>query len=433
MYNNIKYTWLPAAKANLDSNTLHIVKATGSHLITKDCKQIYDAISSWWCKPLGHCHSLVKESILEQLNYFEHHIPASAYNDVIEELSYYLINIFSSMDKVMYASDGSSAIEIAMKLSYHTRILMGQPERCKFIALAGGYHGETVFALSVCGIDTYKSDYTNLMQQNYFVNDIPYVDSKQDPLWQNCNFDTKKFETLFAQVAPKTTALIIEPIIQGAAGIKIISQDFLIQLVSLAQKFDIHIISDEIMVGLGRLGCYSVSKSFLAIEPEFVCFAKNLTAGAIPMSAVVINRSISSLFHKHNKIFPHSHTHSCNAIAAKIALNYLKFIDSSSLLTQVEENEARLLALMNKLASQFDFILNPRAIGAIAAFDLELEQNIITQIFTIGINHGIYLRPIGSTLYIMPPIYNLTHDLIEISTKLCAVLNFISRLKYAKY
>ncbi len=157
----LKYTWLPDSLPD-NKHALHIVKAQGSHLILSDGRQIYDAISSWWCKPFGHCHPLIVNSINQQLKKFEHHIVANAYNDTIETLSNQLINIFTQMDKVVYASDGSSAIEIAMKLSYETRVLNNEPKRNKFIALIGAYHGETIFALSVCGINSFKSTYSKL-------------------------------------------------------------------------------------------------------------------------------------------------------------------------------------------------------------------------------------------------------------------------------
>jgi len=421
----LTHTWLPASKPDAE-DLLQIVKAEGSHLITLDGRVIYDAISSWWCKPLGHRHPLVIKSITEQLKHFGHHISVAASNQIIEELSTRLVNIFSQMDKVMYASDGSSAIEMAMKLSYKTRVLNNQKERNKFIALNGAYHGETIFTLAACGIESYKTTYANLLTENYFIEDIPYVNSRFDPLWLECNFAADKLDKFFAQIAGQTTALIIEPVVQGAAGIKIISRDFLIKLINLAKKYAIHIISDEIMVGLGRLGCYSVTKDILHYEPEFVCFGKNLTAGSIPMSAVVINKSITDVFRQHQRLFAHSHTHSCNVLAASVALNYLKFLDNSPLLNNVILIEPKFLELMQKFATKFEFITNPRAIGAIAACELRLDKSILNSIFKIGVQHGIYLRLIGNTLYILPPLYNLSHDLFEIERKLNAVLTSIN-------
>lgn len=186
---SINYTWLPAAKPNLEANSLIIEATKGPYLIDNQGNYIFDAISSWWCKPLGHCHPLVQNSIITQLKQFEHHIPANALNNNIEKLSSRLVKIFNNMGKVMYASDGSSAIEMALKLSYETRILENSPKRSKFIALSGAYHGETIFALGICGIESYKKNYQALLKQNYFIDNIPYVNGKTDPLWHDCSFD----------------------------------------------------------------------------------------------------------------------------------------------------------------------------------------------------------------------------------------------------
>jgi adenosylmethionine-8-amino-7-oxononanoate aminotransferase len=417
----LKYTWLPDSLPD-NNNSIQIKSCSGSHLILADGRKIYDGISSWWCKPLGHQHQLVKDSFNQQLELFEHHIPANAYNEGIEELSTLLINIFNTMDRVMYASDGSSAVEIACKLSLEVRNIEGSTSRNKFIALTRAYHGETIFTLSICGINSYKAPYKNVLAENYFIEDIVYVNSRNESLWNNCNFDLPKWDKYFSAIASYVTALIIEPIVQGANGLKIISRDFLYQIITLARKYNIHIISDEIMVGLGRLGCHSVSKEILNFEPDLVCFGKNLTCGSIPMSAVVIKHNITDIFRKAKRSFPHSHTHSCNALATRVAINYLKFLKTTDFLAQVQKIEAKLLKMMERIKAQFTFVSNPRAIGGIAACHLDLAPNILDKIFAQSIKEGIYLRPIGNEFYIMPPLYNLENELEEIETKLIATL-----------
>ena len=151
---------------------------------------------------MGHRHPLVKESLETQLKIFEHHLPANAYNATIEQLSTLLVGIFTQMDKVIYASDGSSAIEIAMKLSYETRFCKAG-WRCKYLALSGAYHGETIFTLGVCGIANYTQNYQALISQNMFIEDIVYVDSRKDPAWDKAPFDSQKLEQFLISTVHK--------------------------------------------------------------------------------------------------------------------------------------------------------------------------------------------------------------------------------------
>lgn len=210
---------------------------------------------------------------------------------------------------------------------------------------------------------------------------------------------------------------------------KIISGDFLIKLVKVARKYDLHIIADEIMVGLGRLGCFSVSKEILGFEPDMVCFAKNLTAGSIPMSALVISNPICDLFTKHNKIFPHSHTHSGNGLATAVALSYLAWLDNPDTLMQIRIIEQYLNDVIFKLANDFNFITNPRAIGILAACDLALPTQTIEKLFVLGLNEKIYLRPIGNTLYIMPPLNITLADCNLIYNKIYKVLSSLAQFE----
>ncbi len=420
----MQYTWLPASSPN-PKDIIKVVKAQGSHIILDNGNVIYDAISSWWCKPMGHRHPLMQEALIEQLAKYEHHIAANTYNDNIEELSYKLTNKFQNPYKVMYASDGSSAIEIAMKLSYETRLLTNEPNRNKFLALNNSYHGETIFTLSVCGLDNYKKNYKPFLADNYFINNIPYVNFTSDLLWLDCRDAFKDIEKYLDSIKTNITALLIEPVVQGAAGLKIISKDFLIKLLNWAKNNNIHIISDEIMVGLGRLGFFCVTKELLELEADFICFAKNLTAGIIPMSAVLIKNSIFETFKIKNKLFAHSHTHSCNSLAASVANKYLSYLEENNLNKVVFDSEIKIRQMLESLINKYSFIKNIRAIGSIAAFDINLTNN-IENIFLLGIKHGIYIRPIGNSLYIMPPIYNLKHDLIEIENKLINILDDFS-------
>lgn len=414
----LKNTWLPASTPN-NVNAIKIINTNGSHLYLDNGNILYDGISSWWCKPLGHKHPLIIEAIQQQINNFEHHIPANAYNEKLEALSNKLSLLWNDCDKVLYASDGTSAVEIAMKLSYEVRILNNTPKKNKYVSLKNSYHGESIFTLSVCGIDLYKDKYKDILTNNYFINDIPYINDYEI---DNYQID-KNLEIWLENIAKEVTAIIIEPLVQGASGMKIISPKFLKHLAYLTQKNDIHLICDEIMIGLSRIGYKCVSTEFLSINPDFICFAKNLTAGAIPMSVVLVHKNIVKLFDKTNTAFLHSHTHSCNSTAVNVALTYLNLIDFLNLNEKAKIWENNLKILFNKLQSKHDFIKNSRVIGSIAACEIDLPDNIINNIFKIGIDNQIYLRPIGNTFYVMPPLYNPKKDFTELEFKIDNVFN----------
>jgi adenosylmethionine-8-amino-7-oxononanoate aminotransferase len=409
----LKNTWLPASIPD-NTNAIKIIDANGSHLYLDTGNILYDGISSWWCKPLGHKHPLIIEAIQQQINKFEHHIPANAYNDKLESLSSKLASLWLDCSKVLYASDGTSAIEMAMKLSYETRILANNHNKNKYVALKNSYHGESIFTLSVCGIDLYKNKYKNILPNNYFIHNIPYINNYEA---DNYQID-ETLDIWIENIANEVTAIIIEPLVQGASGMKIISPKFLKHLSYLAQKNDIHLICDEIMVGLGRIGYNCISTELLSIHPHFICFAKNLTAGTIPMSVVLVHKNIVQLFNDTNTAFLHSHTHSCNSTAVNVALTYLNLIDILEINKKAKIWENNLKTLFNELRSKYNFIENTRVIGSIAACELKLPANIINNIFKLGIENQIYLRPIGNTFYVMPPLYNVQNDFLELEFKI---------------
>lgn len=424
---SLNYTWLPAALPD-SPEALQIVSARGSYLYTAEGKELYDGIASWWCKPLGHCHPAISEAIKRQLNVVEHHIPAEAYNQTIEQLSTRLVNIFTTMDKVIYASDGSSAVEVAMKLSHESHLLQKKLQKNKYLALTNGYHGETVFTLGVCGLKHYTQNYRGLFAENYFIEDIVYVDSREDPLWEDAPLDEAKLRHFLDLHHSEISAFIFEPIVQGAGGLKIISKNYLQKLIPVIQSYEIHIITDEIMVGLGRLGYQSVTQELLQIEADMVCFAKNLTAGTIPMSCVVVNQKISNIYRQNNKNFPHSHTHSCNTLAAAAALAYLDYTEREQLLVQVKNCEKDLINFAIRTKNQFSFILKARTIGAIIAWETDLPPTINKQIYPLALTLGLYLRPIGNVIYLLPPLYNLQQDLAILFPKIEQLFTAIANI-----
>jgi adenosylmethionine---8-amino-7-oxononanoate aminotransferase len=398
---------------------LIISKAYGSYIELTDGRRIIDAISSWWCKSLGHNHPRLKTALKAQLEYFEHVIFANTTYEIIIQLSEKLGRLCMGLDKVFYASEGSSAVEIALKMSLQAQQLLGQNQRIQFTSLQNGYHGETFMALSLSDLGLYRQAYEAHLIKPNFIQNIPYVHSSSDPLWKDCSTIWPNIEKQLEKQAANLAAIIVEPIVQGAGGMKIYSQDFLHRLRKWTQIHGIYLIADEIMTGLGRTG-RALACEHAQIKPDFICLSKGLTSGWLPMSAVLTHTEIYNLFYDDystGKSFLHSHTFSGNALAAAVALECLNILEDEEIFKHVREKEIILKKLMQEVHDETESLTNIRGIGAVIAADLSLKENkknqrIGYQIFQEALQLGAWLRPLGNTIYWLPPL-NISLSTLE--------------------
>lgn len=406
-----QYIWHPCSQMK-DYETfkpLEVVSAKGSFIELKNGQKIIDAISSWWCKSLGHNHPRLKKALIEQLDRFEHVILANTTNQTIVELSEKLSQLTRSLNKVFYASDGSSAVEIAMKMSLHSRKIEGKHKKNVFISLKNAYHGETAATLSVSDIGLYRDAYDSMLFKSHFIPSLPYVSGMHDPLWQDCSTHWEHIEKFLHPFAENTTAILVEPIVQGAGGMQIYSQDFLKRLREWTKAHDVHLIADEIMTGFGRTG-KMLACEHAAIEPDFLCLAKGLTSGWLPLSAVLTSNAIYDLFYddyQSGKSFLHSHTHSGNALAASVALEVLRIYAEENSCAQAATLGDAMLSAMLDIAEATGKLKNIRGIGAIVAADLicdDPNRRMGFEVYQHAVKMGALLRPIGNTIYWLPPL-----------------------------
>lgn len=399
---------------------LVIRRAFGPYLELENGKLIIDAISSWWCKSLGHNHPRLKQALITQVQQFEHVISANTCQRILVELSEKLANLTTTLPRVFYAGDGSSAIEVAMKMSIHTRKLLGCTKRQRFMALNHSYHGETGLALSVSDVGIYKEPYQALLIPTLFLKGIPYVHSQEDPLWHDCSSFWPHIEVQLNSVALDLTAIIVEPIVQGAGGMLIYSQDFLHRLSLWTKEHDVHLIADEIMTGFGRTGKL-LACSHSSIEPDFLCLSKGMTSGWLPMSAVLTTDQIYQQFYDDyelGKSFLHSHTYSGNALAASVALETLKIFEEEKICEKVQTLAPILRLNMMRVANRTGYLKNIRSIGAIVAADLiTTTSRKGFEVFQQAVKLGAFLRPLGNTIYWLPPL-NMEEEVLEQLTKI---------------
>jgi len=406
---------------------LKVVKARGPYIEFEGGHKVIDAISSWWCKSLGHNHPRLKAALIAQSERFEHVIFANTTYDIILALSEKLVGLTATLKKVFYASEGSSAVEIALKMSLHAQKIIGENKRTQFAALKNGFHGETFMALAVSDLEIYRQPYETQLPQTIFLQNIPYVTSTDDPLWYDCSALWPTIESQLNQHAKFLSAIILEPLVQGAGGMLIYSKDFLQRLRSWTQQNHIHLIADEIMTGLGRTG-YALACEHADIEPDFLCLSKGLTSGWLPMSAVLTTDKIYHLFYDDyakGKSFLHSHTFSGNALAAAVALETLKVMEEENIYQHVRNQQSYLKQLMLEVAAQTQKIHNIRHIGALVAADLILDESQKKQrygyeVFKNAVPLGAWLRPLGNTIYWLPPLnceLNVLETLRDITIK----------------
>jgi adenosylmethionine-8-amino-7-oxononanoate aminotransferase len=395
-----------------------VLSAQGAYLYTPEGKVI-DAIASWWCKPLGHRHPAIIAAIQQQLNQFEHVIGAHAtYKNLVlltEKLA-----ALTGLPYSLFASDGSCAVEMAMKLTIHARNIQGQPQKTKFLSLKNGYHGETLGALSVSDLGVFKLPYQSHCFPCHHI-EIPYTTGLSDPLSQDASVAWAQALPKLEAIKDSLNALVFEPVIQGSHGMRTTSVDFLNRLMHWAKNNDIYCIADEIMTGLCRTGRWFATEHTTG-TPDLICLSKGLTAGALPLSITLASQQLFDLFyddHSKGRHFIHSHTHSTNALAVSAALATLQTLESESINEQACTLQVQLRQAFEWLNAQTGVLTHIRGIGGIIAADLAPTSNprVGLALHKEALKRGALLRPIGQTLYWFPPL-NLTQSTLESLTQI---------------
>ena len=379
-------------------------------------RRYLDAISSWWVNLFGHCHPAINAALREQLDTLEHVILAGFSHEPAIRLAERLLTLApAGLERCFYADNGSAAVEVALKMSFHYWQNVGKPAKTRFITLSNGYHGETLGALSVGDVALYRSTYAPLLLTPITVTSPDCCNAEPGESW--AEYSRRAFEHMahaLAVHADEVCAVIVEPLVQCAGGMRMYDPVYLGLLREACDAHGVHLIADEIAVGFGRTGTLFASEQ-ADICPDFLCLPKGLTGGYLPLSCVLTTDRVYQAFYADYtrlKAFLHSHSYTGNALACRAGLATLDLFGQ----TQVLEQNKRLAAHMRTACQRLEdhpHLSEIRQTGMIVAVDLLQDKtNRVAypwqerrgyRAYRKALELGVLLRPLGNVLYFMPP------------------------------
>ncbi|MBS4097928.1 MAG: adenosylmethionine--8-amino-7-oxononanoate transaminase [Sulfuricella sp.] len=401
-----------------------IERGAGPWLYDFDGKRYLDAVSSWWVNLFGHCNPRINAALKDQLDTLEHVILAGFTQRPVVELSERLAQL-SGLGHAFYGSDGASATEIALKMSFHYWRNRGRPGKTRFVSLANGYHGETVGALAVTDVAIFKNTYAPLLRAGV---QVPTPDWRHAaPGESPRDFAVRRAADLRNHLKKhhhETAALILEPLVQGAAGMGMYHPEYLRLARAACDEFEVHLIADEIAVGFGRTGTFFAHEQ-AAIRPDFLCLSKGITGGYLPLSAVLTREGVYQAFYHDEmaKGFLHSHSYTGNALACRAALAVLDIFAEDQVIEANRAKTARFNELLTPLANH-PRLANFRNSGMIWAFEVNnAPADFARRFFEEGLRREILLRPIGNTVYFMPPYVVGETEMAHLQAAVLDILN----------
>lgn len=402
-----------------------IARAEGVWLHDFDGNRYLDAVSSWWVNLFGHGNPRINAALRDQLNKLEHVMLAGFTHEPVVELSEKL-GALTGLGHAFYGSDGASATEIALKMSFHYWRNTGKPQKSCFVSLNNSYHGETVGALSVTDVALFKDTYAPLLRQSV---QMPSPDWRLAEGGESAEeYALRCAEALDGYLAghhDEIAALILEPLVQGAAGMAMYHPAYLKQARALCDRYAVHLVADEIAVGFGRTGTMFACEQ-AGIRPDFICVSKGITGGYLPLSAVLTTDTVYQAFYDDSvtRGFLHSHSYTGNALACRAALATLAIFEEDDILNANCGRQAKMNAALQSLCDMP--VAHLRNTGMIWAFDVvDAPADFLHRFYQEALAHGLLLRPIGNTVYFMPP-YVISDD--EIAWLACQTIAVLRKV-----
>ena len=417
---DLEYIWHPCSqmKDYEELKPIVIKKGEGVYLYDIEGNKYLDVISSWWCNLLGHCNPTINKAVKEQIDKLEHVIFANFTHTQAIRLCERLAKILpQGLCKFNFTDNGSSAIEAAMKVSFQYHQQTGNPQKTKFMALTDAYHGETIGALSAGDCDLYTKLYKPILID---IKKVKAPDCYRCPYGKNrdnCSCECFEYaKKAFEENGKETSAILVEPLLQGSAGMKIYPPLYLKKLRELCDEYNVHLIADEIATGFGRTG-KMFAFEHANVSPDIMCLSKGLTGGYMPMALFVTTQKIYDAFYADyntGKAFMHSHTYSGNPLACSAANAVLDILEDGSVLKTAQQNAKYFNDLIKEKFLNHKNVGEVRHIGLINAIEIvknkktkeSFDSKLRTgyQIYKKALKRGVILRPLGDIIYFNPPL-----------------------------
>ena len=412
MQRDLEVIWHPCTQMK-DHETLPLIpikSGKGVYLYDFEDNSYIDAVSSWWVNLFGHANPVINAKIKSQVDTLEHVLLAGFTHEPAIDLAHKLVAMTpTELKKVFYVDNGSSAVEAALKMSYHYHLNAGK-RKPLFLSLTNSYHGETIGALSVGDVALYKETYEPLLIANMQV-PVPKdqsIDAANDAL--------KVLEEVLIDKADEIAALIVEPLIQGAGGMHMYHPAYLTGARALTKRHNVHFIADEIMTGFGRTG-KMFAFDHTEVSPDFMTLSKGLTGGYLPLSVVMTTNDVYNAFYcdyNEHKAFLHSHSYTGNPLACAAALATFEIFEASDVLGD-NVKKAAYIKEKTEAFKKFPQVKEVRQQGMVTAIELEgydAKERIGLKIYEYALTQGVLLRPLGSVIYFMPP-YIISYEEID--------------------
>ncbi len=409
-----QHIWHPCFHLAASGPAIPIVRGEGERLIAEDGREYLDMVSSWWVNLHGHCHPHIVGAISTQARTLDHVIFANNTHAPAARLAHKLAAFLPHTPRLFYSDNGSTSNEVAIKIAYQYWKNVGESKRTKILSFESDYHGETLGAMSVSGASVFLGPFKDLM---FEINRLPFPETWEgdEEIDQKEAHVFEALEDYLMDQGDQTACVILEPLIQGAAGMRMCRPSFLKRFVERVQSEGILVIFDEVMTGFGRTGhlfaCHKAD-----VKPDLICLSKGITGGFLPLAATLCREDIFQTFiHEgYEKAFAHSHSYTANPIGCAAGLASLELFESEQTLNKIADIEAHYKRFIQDLQNTMPSTIHHRVMGGIMAFEIQTPK---AEGYTSSLgpklrqqlqDRGLLIRPLGNTLYLLPP-YCVSH------------------------